>query len=41
MVYGLDYHLTFYWNSLQLIHFPKGTLLKPKELKAYCLLADG
>uniref|UniRef100_H0YVX3 Adenosine 3'-phospho 5'-phosphosulfate transporter 2 n=1 Tax=Taeniopygia guttata TaxID=59729 RepID=H0YVX3_TAEGU len=36
----LDFDLLFYWNSLQLIHFPKGMLLKPKELKAYCLLAD-
>lgn len=36
----LDFDLVFYSNSLQLIRFPKGMLLKPKELKAYCLLAD-
>lgn len=36
----LEFDLLFYWNSLQLIYFPKGMLLKPKELKAYCLLAD-
>lgn len=30
----LDSDFLFYWNNLQLIHFPKGTLLKPKELKA-------